>query len=94
MNYPTKHDIAAQRYEVDLGDGHIAWISYSHRSEDVIALDYSEVPTALRGKGFGAAMMENALQAIEAEGKRVVPVCGYTKRYIDRHEKWAHLLDG
>lgn len=93
MEYPTTHDTKLQRYEVYLGDGHVAWVSYSYRSEDVIALDYSEVPDALRGRGYGAAMMESVLAAIESDGMRVVPVCGYTKHYINRHQNWAHLLD-
>lgn len=92
MQYTTKHDAIAQRYDVDLGEGHTAWVAYSHRSERVIALDYSEVPDALRGKGVGAIMMEQVLAAIDAEKLQVVPVCGYTRHYINRHEKWAHLL--
>lgn len=91
-SYPTSHDTQAQRYVVDLGEGHIAWVSYSHRGDGVIALDYSEVPDALRGKGYGAIMMESALAAIAADKKQVVPVCGYTRHYINRHEKWRHLL--
>lgn len=92
MDYPTTHNTEARRYEVDLGQGNIAWVSYSHLSDGVISLDYSEVPAALRGKGFGGAMMENVLKAIASENKQVVPVCGYTKHYINRHEKWLHLL--
>ena len=93
MQHTTTHDKKAQRYEVDVGDGHTAWVAYSHRSEGVIALDYSEVPEALRGKGIGTVMMENVLTAIDAEKLKVVPVCGYTRHYINRHEQWLHLLE-
>ncbi|MFK7978304.1 MAG: GNAT family N-acetyltransferase [Halioglobus sp.] len=92
MEYTTRHDVQAQRYEVSLEDGHMAWVSYSNLEDGVIALDYSEVPGALRGKGYGAIMMENVLAAIDAENKQVVPICGYTKHYINRHEQWLHLL--
>lgn len=94
MKLKTTHDARAQRYEVDLGDGHTAWVAYSHLAQGVIALDYSEVPVALRGKGAGAALMENVLTVIDAENLRVVPVCGYIRHYIDRHKQWSHLLHG
>lgn len=92
MEYTTKHDAIAQRYDVDLGAGHTAWVAYSHRGDGVISLDYSEVPDALRGKGVGAIMMEHVLAAIDADKLKVVPVCEYTRHYINRHEEWAHLL--
>lgn len=92
MEYEAEHDSGTRRYNVDLGSGHVAWVSYSHHSEGVITLDYSEVPAALRGHGMGSIMMESVLTRIAAEKLQVVPVCGYTRHYIDQHEQWSHLL--
>ena len=36
--------------------------------------------------------MERVLEAVEAEGLQVRPVCSYTAAYLRRYKRWAHLL--
>ncbi len=92
MKTTVTHDATAQRYAVDFGDGNIAWVDYSHRGNGVIALEHSEVPLTLRGRGYGAAMMNQVLAMIDSEGLKVVPICGYTRHYLEANEQWRHLV--
>ncbi|NVK22093.1 MAG: N-acetyltransferase [Kangiellaceae bacterium] len=66
-------------------------LRYSHHG-DYLSLDYTEVPTALRGKGYGSVLMELTLTEIEQMGLKVKPICTYTVRYLQRHKEHQHLL--
>lgn len=90
MTYQAIHHPMEKMFTVVLDQGHEAKVTYSQQGM-VLHLDYSEVPEALRGKGYGGAMMEAVLHAIEQEGFKVVPECSYIKHYMDTHKDWAHL---
>ena len=47
------HDnVEASRFELDCGGGQVAFAPY-RREGGVLTVPYSEVPRALRGRGFG-----------------------------------------
>ena len=90
MSNAIRDNPARQRYELDL-EGGVAYVNY-HRSGDVIVLTYARVPDALQGRGFGAALVRGTLELIRAEGKKVVPHCGYVAAYMRRHPEFQELL--
>ncbi|PSU35781.1 GNAT family N-acetyltransferase [Photobacterium lutimaris] len=86
------HAKESQTYYVDLIDGYQAKVSYQI-SGNVLTLDHSSVPDALRGKGYASVMMEAVLRKIEQEGYTVIPQCSYVVHYMNKHsKKWQHLL--
>ena len=91
MNYKAVHQPMDNRFIVPLEDEHKAVVSYELQGE-ALKLVHSEVPEALRGKGYGSVMMEAVLKAIEQEGYKVIPVCSYIKSYMSKHNEWQHLL--
>lgn len=90
MSYQAIHHPMENRFTVVLEDGHEAYVTYSQNG-DVLKLEHSEVPEALRGKGYGSVMMTAVLHAIEQEGFKVIPVCPYIKHYMGTHKEWTHL---
>ncbi|SFU18795.1 N-acetyltransferase [Pseudomonas marincola] len=87
----VSHNPAHQRFEVDFGDGASGQLIYRKEGQ-TLYLTHTEVPANRRGEGLGAILMEHCLEAIEKLGYKVVPVCSYTRVYLIRAKRWAHLL--
>lgn len=85
------HQADKEQFLVELEAEKFALLRYT-LFDDYLSLDYTHVPTELRGKGQGAVLMEQTLKAIEALGLKVKPVCSYTVHYLQRHKEWHHLL--
>lgn len=90
MTYQAIHHPMEKKFTVVLDGGYEAIVTYSQHGT-TLHLEHSEVPEALRGRGYGSAMVEAVLRAIEQERFKVVPVCSYIKHYMDTHRDWAHL---
>ncbi len=82
---------AASRFEMAIGDA-VAFVEYS-RAGDRIALTHTEVPEALSGQGVGSKLVRGTLDAVRAEGSKVVPRCEFVAAYIERHPEYRDLLD-
>ena len=86
---PTEHgpvtdNSAKSRFELSV-DGHTAFLLYE-RTGDALMLIHTEVPTALRGRHLGDALVEAALQAARSERLRVVAICPFAMAYLRRHQ--------
>ena len=81
---------AASRFEMGSGDS-TAFVEY-RRAGDRIALLHTEVPEALSGKGVGSKLVSGTLDAVRAEGLKVVPRCEFVAAYIERHPEYRDLL--
>ncbi|MDV5167897.1 GNAT family N-acetyltransferase [Photobacterium rosenbergii] len=90
-NHHVTHDKDNRTYFVDLVDGYQAKVSYQI-SGNVLTLDHSSVPDALRGQGYASIMMEAVLKVIDEEGFKVIPQCSYVVHYMGKHDEWHHLL--
>ncbi|MGR5076606.1 GNAT family N-acetyltransferase [Photobacterium swingsii] len=85
------HDHEGQEYRIELAPDCWGKLSYK-RVGNVLHVDHSSVPDALRGQGAGGKMMEAVLPKIESDGFLIVPICSYVVHYLNKHEKWQHLL--
>jgi uncharacterized protein len=65
-------------------DGATAFLLYE-RTNDTLTLIHTEVPTALRGRHIGEALVEAALRAARSEGLRIIAVCPFVTAYMRRH---------
>ena len=61
-------------------------------SGDVVALSHTEVIPHLRGRGYGAQIVQGALDDLRARGKRVIPGCWFVREFIDDNERYADLV--
>lgn len=78
------------RYELHVGD-HTAIIDYI-KKDDVLFMNHTEAPQALRGTGAAKKLVENALQHAANRGYKVVPNCSYVAKYITEHPEWKAVL--
>lgn len=87
---PLNDNKEAQQFELDI-DGAIAFIAYEAHNGD-IALVHTEVPEALEGKGIGSVLALKTLEYIEAQGRKIIPLCPFVKSYIKRHPEWERIV--
>lgn len=66
------------------GDGAMAELTYRIRA-DRLVLVHTGVPDRLGGRGVGGTLVQAALAKARAEGLAVVPLCPFTRGWIERH---------
>ena len=78
------------RFEMASGNA-TAFVEY-RRTGDQIVLTHTEVPEALSGQGIGSKLVSGVLDAIRAEGAKVIPKCEFVASFIKRHPGYRSLL--
>ena len=81
---------AAGRFEWTI-EGATAIVTY-RREGSVLWLNHAGVPDALSGRGVGSRLVEAVLQQIRARGDKIVPVCSFIVRHIERHPEHRDLI--
>lgn len=87
----VSHDPARGRFEIrtDAGTGLLAY----ERRGGTLEMLHTEVPDALEGRGYGAALAEAALDFARREGLKVIPSCPFVAAYVKRHPAYADLVE-
>jgi len=86
----VRNDPAQRRFEL-AAEGGIA-AAYYTLSPGVITFVHTEVPPALEGRGIGSKLAHGALEAVRAQGLKVVAECPFIRGYIERHAEFSDLL--
>ena len=68
-----------------------AEVVYERRG-DVLDVQHTYTPPALRGRVIAARLTEAVFAYARAERLRVIPTCPYTRRWVARHPEVASLL--
>jgi uncharacterized protein len=84
------HDPATGRFEIRTASG-TALLKYRYRGADLELL-HTEVPDALEGHGYGAALARAALDYARHERLKVIPSCPFVSAYLRRHPEDADLV--
>ena len=90
-NYKLIHNVALHQYEFRIGDL-IPRIEYIKTKNGEIYLTHTEVPSALEGKGVGSSLVRLALEDIERQQLRLVPLCPFVAGYVQKHPEWKRLV--
>ena len=77
-------DSSKGRYVVRL-DGAEAEMTYSRAGEQIVIIDHTSVPVALRGRHIGEALVQRGVEDARAEGRKIIPLCPFAKSLISRH---------
>lgn len=79
-------------YEVRV-NGDLAGVCEYKLKDDVMAFTHTEIDPAFEGRGVGSALVRQVLDDVRAKGDcRVLPVCPFVKRWIERHPDYQDLL--
>ena len=86
------HEPNAHRYAIFIGNEEVGHLEYSQMVNE-IHFTHTFVNPAHQGKNLAAILTKFALDNVRAEGKhKVVPVCSYTVRYMEKHPDTQDLL--
>lgn len=89
---PVVNNEAQKRYELDLGDGQVAFAEYSAFASDRIIFSHTEVPQAFAGQGVGEKLVRAALDDVERRGLSIIPLCPFVAAFIKRHPEYQRLV--
>lgn len=91
MDWSVRDRPQEHRYELARGDEVAGRVEYKIR-DDVMTVVHTEVDAAYEGEGLGSALLRGALDDARARGLAVVPICPFTRGYLQRHPEYAELV--
>ena len=90
---PTAIDNPARhRFEIDLGDGEIAFAAYQLHP-GAIEFYHTFVPESHGGQGLGTALIRAGLAAARERGLKVIPICPFFRAYLRKHVDEQDIVD-
>ena len=92
MGRQVRRDDEGSRYEIVV-DGDVAGFAEFTTLDGATALTHTVVDDAYEGRGVGGELVAGALDDLRAGGTKVVPLCPFVARWIERHEDYADLVD-
>lgn len=80
------------RYEI-LVDGALAgFTEYLDRDEQRVFY-HTVIDDAFAGQGLASRLVQEALTDVRTAGKRIVPVCPYVAKFLQRHDEFGDITD-
>lgn len=84
-----RHDRDHGRFMVS-ENGHDAFVEYE-REGSTLAINHTEVPPEIGGRGIAGKLVEAVLRYARDEGLKVLPRCSYADAYMRRHAEYEEL---
>jgi predicted GNAT family acetyltransferase len=92
MSASVVHKPENNRFEIYLEDERVGLMDYEQIDSE-IRLTHTEVDPAYQGKNLAAILLRESLDTIRAEEMgKVVPICSYTVKYMEKHPETQDLL--
>lgn len=88
MDPSVHNNIAGSRYELDTGSG-LAIMTYE-MDGDVMTILHTEAPPGT--KGAGGILARAVLDDVQKRGLKVVPLCPFVKRFIEKNAEYQPFL--
>lgn len=79
------------RYEARV-DGRLAAFAVYVRRLDAVVLPHVETLPQFRGQGIASLLVGDVLDALAAQGAKVIPRCPFVADYIRRNPEYARLV--
>ncbi|MFL6585851.1 MAG: GNAT family N-acetyltransferase [Luteimonas sp.] len=83
-NSPIRLDAVRHLFEITV-DGHVAHLEYREK-QGVLTILHTFVPSALGGRGYGAALVHAAVKHAAHAGLKVASECWYATRHLAAQE--------
>jgi len=90
MSAAVRDNTARSRFELE-ADGVLVFMNY-RRDGNVISLDHTETPVAARGRGLASQLAAGVLEAVRAQGLKIVPRCPFVRAYVEHHPQYRDLM--
>ncbi|ACM27435.1 N-acetyltransferase [Rhizobium rhizogenes] len=92
MDIRNENNASGGRYVATV-EGHEAEMTFSRASPNLIIIDHTGVPDALRGKGVGQALALHAVEEARHGGWKIIPLCPFFKAQSLRHKEWHDVVN-
>lgn len=92
MDIRNENNASGGRYVATV-EGHEAEMTFSRASPNLIIIDHTGVPGALRGKGVGQALALHAVEEARRGGWKIIPLCPFFKAQSLRHKEWHDVVN-
>jgi hypothetical protein len=80
------------RFEASV-EGSLAGFADYQETNGRLVFTHTEVDPASSGQGVGGALARYGLDEARRQHLRVVPICSFIARWIERHPDYADLVD-
>ena len=80
------------RFEMSV-DGKTAGFASFIDDGDRRIFHHTEVKDEYSGQGLAGKVVQQALEATKAEGKRIVPVCPYVAKFVTKTDEFTDVVD-
>ena len=90
-DYGLTDNTEKHQYEFHI-EGLVHRIEYIKTNNGEIYLTHTEVPYALERRGVGSQLVKKALQDIEKQNLRLIPLCPFVAKYIQRNPEWKKMV--
>lgn len=84
------HDEQKHMFEIQDG-GQAAVVEYKP-FDGGINIMHTFVPKSLQNKGYGSALVKQALEYAEGKKLKVIITCPFARAYVARHKEYENLL--
>jgi predicted GNAT family acetyltransferase len=73
-------------------DGQVAEMTFSRASDQLIIIDHTDVPEALRGRKLGNLLLERAIADMRGKGGKIFPLCPFAASQFRSHPEYRDVL--
>lgn len=85
-------DPARHRYQLLVGADEVGFIEYDPVGDAAILIKHTEVHAGHEGKGYGAALVQAALDHARTQGRTVIPICPYALNWVRKHPAYHDVV--
>ncbi|MEV8456338.1 GNAT family N-acetyltransferase [Streptomyces sp. NPDC052095] len=83
---------ARHRYTIQ-ADGEPAGFTVYRDRDKQRVFYHTEIDDAFAGRGLASVLVTAALEDVRNSGMRIVPVCPYVAKYLQKHDGFADITD-
>ena len=81
-----------RRYTIAVGGREVGFADFAERGDQRI-FHHTEIDPQFGGRGLATLLLEEALQATRADGKRIVPVCSMVATVLKKNPDYDDITD-
>lgn len=80
------------QYSIAVDGKNVGHASFADRGEQRVFY-HTEIDPAYGGRGLATILVEEALSATRADGKRIVPICSMIPTVLKKHPEYDEITD-
>jgi predicted GNAT family acetyltransferase len=79
-------------YIGDAEDSPLAEMTYVLTGENYIIVDHTNVSEKLKGQGVGKLLLDELVNWVRKENKKIIPLCPFVKAQMQKGEEYWDVL--